>query len=382
LPSPDRSLASVDHSSVPDGCQPVAAALARPFLRRGALRLLGSVIALVAMPVNHPRSAAATRPSHDTRKNNDERGDADNKLPVEPREASAPVALGAYIANSPGDAGEIDRFSQEIGRSPAIVMWYEQWGGWDDGKLRLNELREVASRDAMPMITWDPWDPYAGPDQPKYRLARIARGDFDAYIDSWAVELASYGEPLYLRFGHEMNGDWYPWCAGCNGNTAADYVAAWVRIHDRFLAAGAANVRWVWSPNIEFSERAPLAELYPGDAYVDWVAMDGYNWGTSRDGKAWESFEDVFLPTYRRLLALTAKPMMIAETASTEQGGDKAAWIRQAFLEQLPVTLPKVRAVVWFHENKETDWRVSSSPAAVAAFKDIADTPFFQGRLT
>lgn len=292
-----------------------------------------------------------------------------------------PVALGAYIFNSPGDPTEINRFTEDIGRPPAIVMWYEQWGGWDDGKLRLQELREVVSRNATPMITWDPWDPGAGLDQSAYRLDNIVRGHFDRYIDSWSTQLADEGLPVLLRFGHEMNGDWYSWCAGCNGNTAADYIAAWRHVHDRFAAAGATNVRWVWCPNVEFAGSTPLDRLYPGDAYVDWVALDGYNWGSSRDDGEWRRFEDVFLPSYQRLLTLTSKPIMIAETASTEIGGDKATWISQAFLEQLPARFPKVRAVIWFHENKETDWRVSSSPAALAAFREAAGSAYLQGRL-
>lgn len=302
--------------------------------------------------------------------------------PVEPVEPlAAPVALGAYVFNGPGDPQELDRFANEIGRSPAIIMWYEQWGGWDQGRLRLREVEAVLSRGATPMITWDPWDPYAGLDQPAYRLVNIALGHFDAYIDSWATALASVGQPVYLRFGHEMNGDWYCWCAGVNGNSAADYVAAWRHMHDRFVAAGATNVRWVWSPNIEYAGSTAFADLYPGDAYVDWVGLDGYNWGTSKAGKAWLSFEGIFLGSYQRLLSLTAKPMMIAEMASTEVGGDKAAWIRQAFLDQLPTTFPKVRAVTWFHENKETDWRVTSSAAALAAFQEAAGSPYLQGRL-
>ena len=72
---------------------------------------------------------------------------------------------------------------------------------------------------------------------------------------------------------------------------------------------------------------------------------------------------------------------MIAEIACTEEGGDKADWIRQGLLNDLPTLFPKVRAVIWFQEQKETDWRVNSSDAALAAFKQVAVSPAYQGRL-
>jgi len=64
----------------------------------------------------------------------------------------------------------------------------------------------------------------------------------------------------------------------------------------------------------------------------------------------------------------TNKPVMISETASTEVGGDKAQWITSAFA-QLPVRFPRIESLTWFNTNKETDWRVESSPASLEAFR-------------
>lgn len=64
---------------------------------------------------------------------------------------------------------------------------------------------------------------------------------------------------------------------------------------------------------------------------------DGYNYGTSPSHDVgWESFYDLFKPTYDELQTLAPeKPVMIAETASTEDGGSKAAWITDALTVQL-----------------------------------------------
>jgi beta-mannanase len=140
-------------------------------------------------------------------------------------------------------------------------------------------------------------------------------------------------------------------------------------------------VRWVWSPNVANGNTTPFSKVYPGDAYVDWVALDGYNWGKTQSWSSWMSFTNVFGPSYSALTRMTNKPVMIAEVGSAEAGGNKAAWIRQSFLQEIPSKFPKVRAVVWFDVNKETDWRVNSSSAALAAFKGVAASPRYQGRL-
>jgi endoglucanase len=162
-----------------------------------------------------------------------------------------------------------------------------------------------------------------------------------------------------------------PWSPGANGNTSAEYVAAWRHVVTLFRQEGATNVRWVWSPNIIVGDGTPYAELYPGEEWVDWVGVDGYNFGPTREWHTWTTFYDVFAASYDALAALTTKPLMIAETASTEIGGDKAAWIRRGLLTDLPTRFPRFQLVIWFHEDKETDWRINSSPATLAAFREV-----------
>ena len=96
--------------------------------------------------------------------------------------------------------------------------------------------------------------------------------------------------------------------------------------------------------------------------------MDGYNWGTVGAWHSWISFDSLFQQTYQALLAITSKQLMIAETASTEQGGDKAAWITDTFTTQLANNFSRVKAFVWFDQDKETDWRIESSSASQNAF--------------
>jgi beta-mannanase len=204
------------------------------------------------------------------------------------------------------------------------------------------------------MVTWEPWlytDP-AGTDQLEYQLSKIINGDFDAYIKRWADDSKSWGHPYFLRFAAEMNGDWFPWSEQVNGNEPGEYVRAWRHVHTIFANEGVTNVTWVWSPNIEYDGSTPLEELYPGDDYVDWLGMDGYNWGTvphrartaSLEGTntnrsatvtGWQTFSQVFTQTYTHITALSTKPLMVAETASAEQGGSKANWDMAQILREL-----------------------------------------------
>ncbi len=273
------------------------------------------------------------------------------------------VYLGVWQPGAPASMSAVTQFERDAGKHVAIVQWYQSWAGAGSA-FDPSLPAAVAAHGSMPMITWEPWDPSAGVNQPAFTLAAIATGNEDGYVRSWAQALAAYRQPLLLRFAHEMNGDWYPWAAGVSGNTAAQYVAAWRHVHDLFVQAGAANVRWVWSPNVAWNEASAFAAYYPGDAYVDWLGLDGYNWG----GSSWQSFAQIFGASYQSITALSARPLMIAETASAEAGGSKAQWITDAFGTQIPATYPRIQAVLWFNQNKETDWRIESSATAQRAF--------------
>ena len=82
--------------------------------------------------------------------------------------------------------------------------------------------------------------------------------------------------------------------------------------------------------------------------------------------------EVLFAQPYDRIAALGPQPIWVAEVASVEQGGDKAAWIR----DMLTTTaFPRLEAVVWFDENKGADWRIRSTDSAVQAFREHLDRP-------
>ncbi len=219
----------------------------------------------------------------------------------------------------------------------------------------------VLDRDAgrTPLIAWDG----------RRDLTAISSGRWDPLLKERARQCREFGAPIYLRWAAEFNGEWNP----CHGRPR-EFAAAWRHLVRTFRSAGATNVRWVWCPfAIQGTRRAAeeLLAYYPGDRHVDWVGMDGYNWGTARSWSRWQSFREIFAPLYANYVG--RKPLMICEVASAELGGDKAAWIREMGNE-LAGRFANVRAVAWFHANKETDWRVNSSTASLEAFRSVVSS--------
>lgn len=287
------------------------------------------------------------------------------KTTTAPPAPTVPRSWGIAAPGLPQDASALNAVTQVLGQSPDRVMWYDAWS--NGTTFPAAAAQTFAASGATVEVTWEPWDPAAGLNQPAYADARIAGGAFDAYLKGYAASVKAYGRPVVLRFGHEMNGQWYPWSVGVNGNTAAGYVAAFRHVHDVFVAQGVTNVTWAWTPNVPSSGSSTLAAAYPGDAYVDQVGLDGYNWGTTGTGTTWQSFATIFGAGLTQLRALTAKPIWLGEVASTEKGGDKATWIRDMF--STLAAHPEIAGFTWFDFNKETDWRIDSSTGSASAFR-------------
>lgn len=310
--------------------------------------------------------------------------------PATPTPTQPPIYWGAYIGGStydptwgdaPWDAQTLAAFEAHAGKAVSIIQFGQAWQA-ESGSMHAFDavpFNLTRAHGAIPLINWNPWQSCCGVDQPTWRLANLINGRYDAYITRWAEDARAWGHPFFLRIMDEMNGNWYPWSEGVNGNLPGQFVQAWRHIHDLFTAAGATNVAWVWNPNTEYNQSLPLEGLYPGDDYVDWVAMTGFNFGPTHRGDAWLSFATLFGPIYDHLGRVApSKPVMIGETASTENGGSKADWITDALATQIPNNFPRVKALVWFNWTAEGhDWFIESSPDAQNAFLCGITSPYY-----
>lgn len=348
-----------------------------------ALLWLAALVAIaVAIPIlatsragHATPSAAAGKPAH-----------ASAPLAVQPVRLSAPPELywGASIslhgAQAPWQMDAVRSFTRDAGKGVSLINWGSSFYSLSscNGYCRFEtaQFQAVRSYGAIPVFSWAPgWSRDVD--------ARVAAGAFDPYITEWARAAKAWGHPFFLRFAWEMNGDWFPWGVGARGqssvgNTAASYVAMWRHVHEIFARVGATNVSWVWCPNINASTTySPLSALYPGNAYVNWTCLDGYN-----GDNPWASFGALYGESYRQITQFApGKPMMVGEVSSTEAGGSKAAWITNMF-ETLPSLFPDIRGLIWDEEHEpgpggHEDWEIESSPQAESAFREvIAGKPF------
>jgi hypothetical protein len=283
--------------------------------------------------------------------------------------------LGVQTNLGPYDFAEVDAFTAATHHQPAALQFTQ---GWAHDRFDAGRLNAIAARGMLPVIAWEPYDYTLGgsaqANQPEYQLAAITAGRYDSYIRTWATGIAALPYPVVIRFAHEMNGNWYPWCESVNGNQPGDYVRAWRHVHDVFAAAGARNVTWMWSPNVTYPGAAPLVALYPGDSYVDWIGLSGY-YGTA-GMTSYKSFDQIFSATIAQLRTFTAKPVVISETGATNMTGQQARWIAEMFADL--AGHPDIVGVIWFEAKREIDWHIANVAASAMAFGTGAADPRYQ----
>lgn len=310
--------------------------------------------------------------------------DEDEEEPLAGRVTAPPegqVYWGIFRFGAPYDSRKVSTVHDDVGLWPSIMMWYQEWHG--QRLFDLRSARFLLEREIVPMVTWEPWEPPRQfgdlvVDQPRFALARIAEGDFDSYIIQYALAVREFGGPVMMRPFHEMDGFWYPWGGLVNGNTPADFIAAWRHVHDIFERVGATNATWVWSVNhlsVPDTPENAITNYWPGGHYVDWIGISGFNWGDASDFSTWKTFDEVYAERYADL-AQYKKPIALTEVAAPEVGGDKPSWIRQSF-DTLLARYPKIKAVIWYdkRDSGARDWRIDSSPETLAAFRSAVSRP-------
>jgi hypothetical protein len=286
---------------------------------------------------------------------------------VVPTATGRPISVGVYLPNQWRDPALIDAYSKEVGRKPAIILSYKRF---DVKPFYEPELDQIAKRGALPMVSWEPWDSSGKPA----KLWAIGRGRYDGYLRRSAEQAKAWGKPIMLRFAQEMNGSWAPWEQGHAGSTPRSFILAWRHVVTVFRQVGADNVIFVWCPNVN-TGHLQFMQYYPGNSWVDWVGLDGFNWGGSI---GWRSFSEIFAGSYEVLARETSKPIVIAETGSGQTGGDKAAWVRSALFHELQ-NFSRVRAVVWYNAVDRADFRINSSHSALQAFRQGLALPAYSG---
>lgn len=289
------------------------------------------------------------------------------------------VAHGAYLRpvfidnhngtwTSYGD--EVLAYDSFVGKDLAVLMYFLPFSPLDPFLLNEIQRRVPSSRRPVIMITWEPSSNSTGCDlgygDGQGPLRAINAGRCDQFIREYARTLKGRPERFIIRFAHEMNITDYPWWPGRYGLDPSSYVAMFRRVRDIYRSEGATNVEFMWSPN--YASNPPdawnhLSNYYPGDAYVDWIGLSGYNW--NRGAVPWRDPEWLYDGVLKDLACRYAKPVIIAEvgTVNGANESDKANWITR-FYDMLD-DYPFVRGVVWFNDfayarRGESDFRATT----------------------
>jgi hypothetical protein len=268
-----------------------------------------------------------------------------------PFRATAPLPpltyLGVYEPSSPNSYIGVDRFTELVGYQPNIALYYCSW--WEP--FQLSFARAAQAHNAVPMVQVEPRN---------VDLSAIAHGRYDAYLRAFARSVRSFGQPVIISFGHEMNADWYGW--GYRHTTPRVFVAAWRHIHQVFVRLRAYNVRWLWTVNVVGGpDVSAIKEWWPGASYVTWVGIDGHYFTPSID------FASLFGATLGQARDLTNDHILISEAGiapfvNIDRIGDLFSGAQAHSL----------LGVVWF-DVAGHNLRIEGNPQAVAEFRYAVD---------
>lgn len=283
-----------------------------------------------------------------------------------PTSTTSGAMLGAYVQPSDGwTKGEVQRDIVDLETRTGAKLdidhhfwaWKKAFPAW--------QIPWDLEQGRIPMVSWG-----APPV-----VTEITDGTHDAWIRQQADAIKSVNKPVFIRFFWEMD------IKNAQAVGPSEFIASWRRLHTMFQNRGATNARFVWCPTAWNFTKGKSQTFYPGDAYVDWICADGYNWGTSTDGK-WRSFEQIFADFYA-WAAPRGKPIMIGETGTREGDlGWKAKWITE-MATSMKLTYPKMKAVVLFDSYTTNyggdwfDWRLDTSWSSFDAWKNVNADPYF-----
>ena len=160
-------------------------------------------------------------------------------------------------------------------------------------------------------------------------FADAAAGAYNGYFATLAKNLVASGlGGIAIRIGWEFNGTWYRWSV-TTAAQAAQYAQAWRQIVTAMRAVPGAHFTFVWCPDGQAGGIDPSL-AYPGDAYVDVIGLDLYDWnenGSTTPASRWNALVNAGygLGWQASFAAAHNKPIGFPEWGLVDDGGNSAA---------------------------------------------------------
>jgi hypothetical protein len=297
-----------------------------------------------------------------------------------------PLAWGAFPAPRSGETKEqaVRRLESLAGRKLDVVRafyrWDEAWPTSYETWLKTTGHTMIMSVKAR----------RSNGTPVKWADIAAAQPGSALYQDlvRWAQRVRDYGAPINVTFTHEPEAS-----SNTDMGTATDFVAAWRKWVSVFRAQGATNAKYLWiltdyAFGLGSTDRRQAVKWYPGDAYVDGIGSDAYNWFTCRSGSAigWLSLREILEPQRQFGLQHPGKELWVTEYGSVEDPatpGRKAQWYRDAqalfktpeFAVYHGVSLYEFDSSVW----TTCPFQPDSSPSAASAWTAWGQDPYYGG---
>lgn len=175
-------------------------------------------------------------------------------------------------------------------------------------------------------------------------------GEYDQVVRDFSAWAKTTKRPIYLRIGYEFDGVH-------NELEPAEYVRAYRHVVDIMRQEGVHNIAFVWhSYAAPTYQGHPISAWYPGDEYVDWVAISLF-------GQGYSSRPTTEVMAVLDFAKQKKKPVMIAESSPINGIYGTNAW-NAWFVNLFSLTYSKnIKAISFIDENWErfnfpgTNWR-------------------------
>lgn len=318
-----------------------------------------------------------------------------------------PPEHGVYHGASPGmgptedvvTTERIEEFEYLSGKPVAWVYFSDNW--FDGIKFPMEKAEEIQKAGSIPFIRMMPRSDFISyaPD-PAYTMQDIIEGKYDEELTQYAKDAVSYGAPLIIEFGTEVNGNWFSWNGEYNGGGETSgygdtlypdgperFRDAYRHIIDIFRNEGADNITWAYHVN---SGSAPkenwnnMASYYPGDDYIDWIGVSIY--GAQVPGTKWVSFTALMDIAYKEMSQVSEdKPLAVFEFGVIEDpaNGNKDEWISEALESVSSGRYPRIKAISYWHAAWEngsggiSNMRIDTSNESLNAYRRGISSDYF-----
>lgn len=307
--------------------------------------------------------------------------------PTQAATSAAPMAFGMFPGNT--TASSVQTLESTVGRPFAYIRVYRSW---DDAfpDTDINWMRStghslfLSIKARLKNGTNVSWQAIAEAQPGSALYTNMVR---------WATAIKAYGMPMYVAFNHEPDTS-----NSQKSGTPTEFIAAWQKWVSVMRSEAVTNASFTYTTAVRnysisttSSNYAP--KYYPGDAWVDDIAVDAYNMYCRRkDGtfaNPWRSLATLLAPFMTFVADHPGMPLVLAEFGSPEdptQPGRKAQWIADAQQMFMQPAYQRFIAISYWntlsHNYAGCDFRITSSTSALNAFKTMSSDPFYSGAVT